>query len=303
MDAAQVPAGSIVVGVDGSSAAEAALTWAADQASLEQRPLTIVHAVENMALPSAGAVVASTGPDCTRVVHQARDAARALLTAATKQAVDEHPRLTVNGLLRYADPRTTLLDLGETAAMLVVGSRGRGPVSRLLLGSVSVSLSKHATCPVVIHRASARAVRGSGVLVGVDGGEHSLPAIDFAYRMASWRNASLTVLHCYWESTPLAPGLATQDRASAQELVSESVAGMHETYPEVEVRIRLRRGFADQHLIAASSEHELVVVGHHPIPVLNDIVYGSVAPQVVEHAHGAVAVVPSALRATGTRSR
>ncbi len=70
---------------------------------------------------------------------------------------------------------------------------------------------------------------------------------------------------------------------------------MRERYPDVEVTVQLSRGFADQRLVAASLEHELVVIGHHPVTPLTDLVYGSVAPTVVEHAHGAVAVVPSLL--------
>jgi len=292
VDAKQVPAGTIVVGIDGSPSSAAALAWATEQAALEHRQLTLVHTVQPVTFPSAGATVGGTGPGWARIVDAAREGARAVLSGATTTALDRHPQLTVNVVLQHSDPRSTLLSLGETAAMVVIGSRGRGPVASLLLGSVSVSVSKHAACPVVVHRPGPAGGPRSGILVGADGSERSLPAIDFAFRVASWRSLTLTVLHCYWESTPLAPAMAETD-GSAEALVAESLAGMREKYPEVEVQVRLARGFADQHLIAASNDHDLVVVGHHPISVLNDIVYGSVAPQVVEHAAGAVAVVPS----------
>ena len=89
--------------------------------------------------------------------------------------------------------------------MIVVGSRGRGPVTSLLLGSVSVAVSKHASCPVVVQRPTPTDTTRHGILVGVDGTESSLPAIEFAYRMASSRELSLTVLHCYWDRSTVSP--------------------------------------------------------------------------------------------------
>jgi nucleotide-binding universal stress UspA family protein len=295
MDIQQVPAGSIVVGIDGSPSSEGALSWAIEQAALEQRPLTIVHGVEPGCLPGAGGMYAAT-VDYNLLLKESHDAARALMTSAVTEATDQHPDLTVHRVLSYSDPRSTLLELGRTAAMIVLGSRGRGPIASLLLGSVSVSISKHAACPVVVHRPTPPDAPGHGILLGVDGTEASLPAIEFAYRMASWRAVPLTVLHCYWDPNPVAPlpdGAVLPGSAAEEVLVAESLAGMSEKFPEVDVQVRLTRGFADQHLVTASHDYDLVVIGHHPIPALNDLLYGSVAPAVVEHAHGAVAVVPS----------
>ena len=296
MDSTEVPAGSIVVGIDGSPWSDAALTWAADQAALEQRQLTIVHALQPISLPASSVIAGSTGIDYGQVLAEQRDAARELLTNASELALGHHPELTVNGVLSLVDPRGVILDLAETATMVVVGSRGRGPISSLLLGSVSVSVSKHAPCPVVVHRPGSADLPRRGILVGIDGSERSMPALDFAYRMASWRALPLTVLHCSWEGTPVAAfpvGTAVPASSGEQALVAESLAGMAEKFPDVEVQVTLTQGFADQHLIAASNSYDLLVIGHHPIPVIDDLVYGSVAPTVVEHAHGAVAVVPS----------
>jgi nucleotide-binding universal stress UspA family protein len=299
MDSAHVPAGSIVVGVDGSPSSDQALSWAIEQAALEQRPLTVVNSVEPPALPGVGGMYLTSGIDYPRLIEDSRAAGRALLTAASARAVALHPDLDVYQVLDQADPRNTLHALGETASMIVLGSRGRGPVASLLLGSVSVSVSKHATCPVVVHRPSPTDTPKHGVLVGVDGTADSLPAIDLAYRLASWRALPLTVLHCYWEAAPLHSGQVEPDNSSEQALVAESLAGMQEKFPEVEVQVRLVRGFADQHLVKASTDCDLLVIGHHPIAALNDLVYGSVAPTVVEHAHCPVAVVPSPRSSAG----
>src|SRR6478736_648774 len=77
--------------------------------------------------------------------------------------------------------------------MVVLGSRGRGRVSSLLLGSVGVAVVGHATCPVVVRRPARDRVR-RGVLVGTDLTDDSRPALEFAYGLASVRHLTLTVL-------------------------------------------------------------------------------------------------------------
>jgi len=295
MDPAHVPAGSIVVGIDGSPSSDKALTWAIEQAALERRALTIVHSLEPLPITETGGMYAMSGIDYGRLMEDGRAAAQALLAAATARALELDPDLTVHEVLGHVDPRITLESLGESAAMIVLGSRGRGPVSSLLLGSVGVAVSKRAACPVVVHRPRSTDASTHGILVGVDGTTDSVPAIDFAYRMASWRVLPLTVLHCYWDGTPVAPlpGTEMPDDSSEQAVVAESLAGMQEKFPEVEVRVRLVRGFSDQHLMAASPTCDLLVVGHHPVSAMTDLVRGSVAPAVVEQAHCPVAVVPS----------
>ncbi|MGE0170332.1 universal stress protein [Nocardioides sp.] len=280
MNTTGIPAGSIVVGVDGSSYSDEALDWAVEQAALEQRPLTIVHTIEPVGFIAAG-TYAGGGIDYGALLDQSQAAGKATLHKARTRALETLPAPAIHQVLSQADPRSTLLDLSQHATMIVLGSRGRGPIASLLLGSVSVSVSKHASCPVVVRRRVDPSLTTHGILVGVDGTEISLPAIEFAYRMASFRARPLVVLHCYWED---------HERA----LVAESIAGMAEKFPDVNVEVRLAQGFADQHLVNASQNYELVVVGHHPITPLSDLIFGSVAPTVVEHAHGAVAVVPAA---------
>jgi nucleotide-binding universal stress UspA family protein len=147
----------------------------------------------------------------------------------------------------------------------------------------------------VVHRSSEPTQPGNRIVVGVDGTELSLPAIEFAYRMASFRESALTVLHCYWTATPVAPSIGGDllaDLEVNRALVSESLAGMSEKFPDVEVAVHLVSGFADRKLIAASPDYDLVVIGHHRLSPFNDLVYRSVAPAILEHADGAVAVVP-----------
>ena len=95
------------------------------------------------------------------------------------------------------DPREQLLELSKRAALVVVGSRGRGKVRSLLLGSVGVALVRHSACPVVIHRPWNPGMVRNGIVVGADGSEESRSVLEFAYQQAALRNLPLTVLHCF----------------------------------------------------------------------------------------------------------
>ena len=110
--------------------------------------------------------------------------------------------------------------------MVVVGSRGLGPVASLLLGSVSVTVSKHASSPVVVCRPHPPLSPPQvGILVGVDGTALSLPAAELAFRLAALRRCTLTVLHSCW--TPAAvgkrgPGSPGPDLTAQRALVAGS---------------------------------------------------------------------------------
>jgi nucleotide-binding universal stress UspA family protein len=296
MDSAQVPAGTIVVGIDGSPDAERALDWGIAQAALERRPLTLVHAVQPSGFPAAGTFVAA-GVEYGHLLEVIREAGQGLLADARARALAQEPGLEVTEVLSTSDARNELLGLSHRAALVVVGSRGRGPVSSLLLGSVSVSVSKHAACPVVVCRPASDGTGGpgQGIVVGVDGTERSLPAVDFAFRMAALRRTPLTVLHSYWDARSV--GKTEPSPADVEDLralLSESISGMAEKFPDVVVEVRLRHGFADRNLVDASRRHALLVIAHRPLTALDDLVYGSVAAAVVEHARCPVAVVPAA---------
>ena len=295
MEIDQVSPGSIVVGIDGSPCSDGALDWAADQAALEARPLTVVHGAAPMNAPSVG-LYPSGSLGASHLVDDARTWAETILDAAAARARDRQPGVEVQQVVSVADPRTVLFELGERAEMIVLGSRGRGPVASLLLGSVSVSVARHASCPVVVWRMGDQGPPRQRILLGIDGTEHSLSAIEFAYRMASLRGSALTVLYCTAIPAPVTPVQEDgpwPDLSAERALVSESLAGMADTYPEVSVEVEMVDGFADHRLIAASGAHDLVVVGHQRIGHLKGLIHDSVSTAVLEHATGIVAVVPA----------
>ena len=143
MGVTEKASGAVVVGVDGSEASLRALEWAAEQAALEGRPLTMVHAA-TLGEVSAGDIAPGT---ISSVLHAE---GRRVLAEAYERVAGAHDALTVHSELTLDDPRTVLLEASRHAHLLVVGSRGRGPVKSLLLGSAGVFLTQHAPCPVVV---------------------------------------------------------------------------------------------------------------------------------------------------------
>ncbi|MFC4783412.1 universal stress protein [Nocardioides sp. MAHUQ-72] len=293
---AGVPAGTVVVGYDGSQSAGQALDWAVEQATLERRPLTVVHALGPLGT-SGTAWLDQAGVNQRDIIDAMRTDGQVLLDAARERVLRRSPGLEIREVLRLVDPREALLDLSEQAAMVVLGSRGRGPVRSLVLGSVSVGVSRHASCPVVILRPHKVGAVRRGVLVGADGTDRCHATLEFAYRQASLRRLPLTVMHCFWDAAGATSGahLIPADAEGYDDqrlLLAESLSGMTEKFPDVNVRTELARGLADDCLVRASAQMDLVVVGFHPSGKVSGMVYGSVASTVLEHASCVVAVVP-----------
>lgn len=270
----RIAPGSIVVGVDGSEHSDRAVRWAAEQAHLERRPLVAV-AVDD---PDEGEIT----------VGNAVIAARG-----------EFPFVEAVGLVVPGDPREVLLELSHAAHLLVLGSRGRGTVRSTLLGSVSVAVTQASACPVVVCRPP-HAGPGDGVVVGADGTPESLPVIEFAFAQASLRDLPLTVLHCFWDVVAAAAGfreasgevLNDPHLEEERALLAQSVAGLSEKYPDVEVTRMLRHGLVDEALNRHGRSWDLLVVGHHPMTTPRRLVLGSIASAVLERARSTVAVVP-----------
>lgn len=295
MEAMHVAPGAVVVGIDGSPASDQALTWAAEEAFLEARALVLAHAAPPPS-PTSSAWLMSVGVDHHQVVQQLRDESRALLDRAQEKVVAAHPGLAVHQAIRLTDPRDALLELAHEAHLVVVGSRGLGPVRSLLLGSVSLALAKHSPTPVVVTRHLDEIRSPGGVLVAVSNDGTDRRALEVAFEIADARELPLTALHCFWDMAKISQGAVDVpddepglDDERAQ--LRDAVRHLEERYPDVPVHLQLTRGFVDARLLRASEHADLLVLGHQPKPLLNEFVYGSVAPEIVEHAKCSVVVV------------
>ena len=227
-----------------------------------------------------------------------REDGHKILASAMAEVQRTAPSLEAHAVFRLEDPRNVLLEMSRDAAMVVLGSRGRGRVATLLLGSVSVALVRHAHCPVVVHRPSNPGNVRNGILVGADGSEESLAVLEFAYREASLRDLPLTVVHCYWDLNAATAASYTLterrlDRQSERLLLAESMSGMAEKFPEVSVRTAIAMGAPQDVLVRLGERMDLLVVGAHQVGTVSRMLFGgSVSVAVVEHANCPVAVVP-----------
>ena len=137
----------VVVGVDGSLDSIAALSWAARQAHSTGARLLVVHAWQVAhAAPVVRGRRSSRMPSRERV---ARDA-HANVESALRRSGCHMQDAAVDVAVLEGEPGPTLVVAAQEASVLVVGTRGHGPVARMLLGSVSAYCTEHATCTVVV---------------------------------------------------------------------------------------------------------------------------------------------------------
>jgi nucleotide-binding universal stress UspA family protein len=270
----------VVVAYDGSESSRVALTWAAGAAAARGLPVLVVNVLT----------------DASRAV------AERMLLAAEHEARREVTGVELETRVCEGPVVPTLLALLDDAEMAVVGSRGVGGFSELVLGSTALRLVEHARCPVVVVRSlgfEAPGPEADRVLVGVDGSAASSEAIGFAFAEASLRGCGLTAVHA-WEppfvEIPV-KGIASYEEFLAaierteMRVLSESLAGWREKYPDVDVRQRLVRGSPARILVESSPGARLAVVGSRGQGGFTSLLLGSVSHAVVHHARCAVAVV------------
>ena len=131
----------IIVGVDGSPSSNAALEWAAQEAEIRGSTLELIHAWNYPNLGYEGYVA---------VLEDFEKDASALLNEVVASVRKNYPNLKLVSPLIQGPTAQTIMDRAKEADMVVVGSRGRGGFSALLLGSVGQQLVHHCPAPVVI---------------------------------------------------------------------------------------------------------------------------------------------------------
>lgn len=134
--------GAVIVGVDGSPASRRALRWALEQAEATGKRVVAVHAWQVPTVYGTGAMV-MPGVDWG-------DEARISLESIISSAVGKDTPVPIEQRVIEGHPAAVLLDQAEDADLLVVGSRGHGGFVGMLLGSVSLHVVTHASCPVAI---------------------------------------------------------------------------------------------------------------------------------------------------------
>ncbi|WP_328504396.1 universal stress protein [Streptomyces sp. NBC_00457] len=286
----------VIAAVDGSDDSLRALDWALDAARRREAPLRVVH-VRQYAMWTQPEVLAAGPPDPS--VDPVLGQVRAYVA----------DRTTAEYVALEGAPSAALPELGAAAQLLVLGSRGRGGFASLLLGSNGMAAARDAECPVVVVPRPGREVYdgapagpGPRVVVGlhVDGPDEA--TLDFAFTEAALRGARLQVVAAYpwplqtWATLgELVPPVIDQDAVENEtRVLAEGFLAPHrKRHPEVHVEPYVAPGDAADHLVAASKDAELVVVGRHRRRLLAPArMMGSVTQAVLLHATSPIAVVP-----------
>ncbi|MFI7453102.1 universal stress protein [Nonomuraea sp. NPDC049714] len=265
----------VVVGVDDSDESLRAVEWAAGEAERRRRPLRILHAFIWPLLKAPLGPAPGAPPEAGL-----RHAAERVLAKALDRARAVAPGVEVTTGLPETEPVIALLRNSHEAELLVIGSRGLGEVSGLLLGSVGARLAAEAACPVLVVRGPA--TPHGPVVVGVAEHDESEALLDFAFAHAA-RTANPLILAHVSAGKSAAP-----NRTALPEHV---LARWRERFPAVTIDHESLTGRPGKELTHAASQASLLVVGSHHRHELSALLHGSVSQTVLHHATCPVAII------------
>jgi nucleotide-binding universal stress UspA family protein len=282
---------TIVVGYDRSADARAAARWALDEASLTGAPVEFLYAYDWPVWQADASMVPTTAvwPD-----PETQQDIKNTLAEAVGVAERSHPAVHTTIATADNDAALALVERSAEAGLVVLGSRGHSAVTNLL-GSVSVAVSAHAHCPVVVVRG--RPAAGAPIAVGVDGSATSETALAFAAGEAAVRRVPLHMIRA-WKP---AGGLRAMSTAGThaepvdeRQQFDDQVAAWREKYPQLEITAEAVMEHPAAALIRLGATTQLLVAGSRGQGALRGMLLGSVSQHLLRHAACDVAIVPGA---------
>jgi nucleotide-binding universal stress UspA family protein len=272
--------GKIVVAVDGSDSALAAIAWAAADAVRRGSQLHIVHVYDGR-LPNA------TSPD-SAYAKDIRARAETLVETAILDARLFAPTVEVCGDALVGAVVPTVIRVAQRAELTVLGGHGRGGLVNFL-GSVGRQLATQVDRSVVVVRGRC-AGDASPVVVGADGSAAARHAVGVAFEEAAMRRTGVVAVRAYrttrppWR-VPITPAVEDWDaRQREADALDDDIRPWAEKFPEVAVeRIVVDRPIGDA-LVDFSANAQLVVIGSRRRGGIVGVIRGSVSRQLMRHA-------------------
>ena len=280
----------VVVAVDGSEASKQAVRWAANTANKRGIPLRLASSYTMPQFLYAEGMVPPQElfDDLQAEALEKIDEARAI-------AHEMAPDIKIGHTIAEGSPIDMLLEMSKSVTMIVMGSRGLGGLSGMVMGSVSGAVVSHAQCPVVVVREDSSVYEDNNygpVVGGVDGSEVSQRATEVAFAEASARGAELIAVHT-WMDMQVQASLAGLAAAQQQwdevereqtELLIERIKPLAEQYPDVPVKKVITRDRPVRALAETSEGAQLLVVGSHGRGGFKGMLLGSTSRALLQSA-------------------
>ncbi|MEV5548560.1 universal stress protein [Streptomyces sp. NPDC052309] len=284
----------LVVGVDGSEPSLHAVDWAVDEAARRGLPLRLVHA-------SLWERYEGSRPSLDTDTSADEAMVQRIAASCAERARRRNPEVKVSSDVLPEDAVSALLRAAHASFALVTGSRGRGEIAGLLLGSVSLTVAARAVCPVIVVRGGERNRQGSfgRVVVGVGDPTQGSAAVRYAFDEAEARGCALHAIRSWCHAAhketdhPLVADNtagAHEERASA--LLTDALRDAVRDHPQVDAHRHVVEGPAHKVLLEASADADLVVVGSLRRHTHFGRQLGRIAHVLLHHAECPVAVVP-----------
>ncbi|MGW1493613.1 universal stress protein [Streptomyces sp. NPDC002402] len=284
----------LVVGVDGSESSLKAVDWAVEEAARHGLALRLVYA-------SLWERYEGQAPSSSLDRPTDEVLADTIVATAAERAHRRGPDVKVTTAVLPEEAATALLTEGHNAFAVVTGSRGRGELAALLLGSVSLAVAAGASCPVIVARGDAAALSAAHgrILLGIGEAARGSSAVGFAFREAAARGCTLDAVRawrCPAHETPdhslLIGDAAAYHEMRAATVVDEALGGAVDDHPDVLVRRTTLEGQARKVLLDRSAAADLLIVGARRRQGHFGLQLGRLAHAALHHAACPVAVVP-----------
>lgn len=261
---------AIVVGFDGSDTSYQAVEYAAAAALARSLALHVIHCC------------AWSPKEGTQA-----EAARRMLADLGERLRDEYPGLSVRSTLVSRSPAVTLIGESRMAAMVVVAHEGSGTFGDVHTGAVSRQVASQAFCPVAVIRGS-KDPTGRPVLLAVDAAAAEVDATAFGFAEATRSGVGLRAVY-------LTDRVDQPDHVErSQQWMDEVLGPWRERYSDVEATAeRVSRARAADHLVAASQEASLLVVGSRAAETDRGMPVGSLHGPLLSSAGCPVVIVNS----------